>query len=88
MSSFCKQKNEMEKGFFAGIFIVFPAKNMSRQSWAKKSGFTKLVAGKRALGLLLECLKTTEVWVSDGARDREIEWEQQNNYAGEDLLNN
>lgn len=70
------------------MFIVFPAKNMSRQSWAKKSGFTKLVADKRALGLLLEFLKTTEVWASDGARDREIEWEQQNNYAGEDLLNN
>lgn len=45
------------------------------------------MADGKALEPLLEFLKTTEIGGREGARERELEWEQQVNHAGEDLLN-
>ena len=54
------------------------AKNVSWQGWTEKKGLAKLMVDEKALGPLLEFLK--------GARG-ELEWEQRNDQAGEDLLN-
>ena len=61
-------------------------KNISWQGWTEKKGLAKLVADRRALEPLLEFLKATEVGSREGARERELEWERQNDHAGEDLL--
>lgn len=40
------------------------------------------------LGPLLEFLKITEVGGKRAAREKEVKWEQQYDWAGRDLLNN
>lgn len=52
----------------------------------KKDWQSWYVADGKALGPLLEFLKATEVGGREGAREREREWERQNDHAGEDLL--
>ena len=63
------------------------AKSVNLQGWTEKKGLANLVADERALGPLLEFLKTTEVRGGEGAGEREVEWEQQRDRAGEDQLN-
>ena len=63
------------------------AKSISWQGWTEKKRLASLVADEKALGPLLEFLKTTEVGGKEGAGKREVEWEQQHDRAGEDLLN-
>ena len=63
------------------------AKNINWQGWTERKGLAKLVADEGALGPLLEFLKATEVGGREGARERELEWEQRSDQAGEDLLN-
>ena len=63
------------------------AKNISWQGWTEKKGLANLVADEKALGPLLDFLKATEVGCREGAGERGLEWEQRNNQAGEDLLN-
>ena len=40
----------------------------------------------RAVGLLVDFLKSTEVGAREGARERELEWERRDDQAGEELL--
>ena len=62
------------------------AKSVSWQGWTEKKGPASLVADERALGPLLEFLKTTEVGGREGAGERGVEWEQKHDRAGEVLL--
>lgn len=41
---------------------------------------------KRKSGSMLNFLKRTDVGGREGARERELEWERENDQAGEDLL--
>ena len=63
------------------------AKNISWQGRTEKKGLANLVADEKPLGPLLEFLKATEVGGREGARERELECEQRNDQAGEELLN-
>ena len=45
-----------------------------------------LLANEKAVAPLLGFLKTTEVRGREGAREKEVEWERNNDRAGEDLL--
>lgn len=63
-------------------------KYFSWQGWTEKRGLAELVADRKALGPLLEFSKATELGGREGTREREreLEWEQQNDHAGEGLL--
>ena len=45
-----------------------------------------LLANDKAIKPLIKLLKATEIGAREGPREREIEWEQKNDRAGEDLL--
>ncbi len=45
-----------------------------------------LLANEKAILPLINFLKATEIEAREGAREREIEWEQKNDRAREDLL--
>lgn len=62
------------------------AKMISWQGWTEKKGLTKFLADKKAVGPILEFLKTTEVGSREGAKERELEWERRNDLAGESQL--
>lgn len=63
------------------------AKKIRWQGWTEKKGLTKLVSDEKALGPLLEYLKSTEVRGREGLREIESELEKLNDHPGEDLLN-
>ena len=56
------------------------------QPQAEKKWLASILANKKPLAPLLRFLKTSEVGRREGAREREVEWEQRNDQAGEDLL--
>ena len=56
------------------------------QPRAERKWLAGVLANKKAITPLLRFLKTTEVGRREGARESEIEWEQRNDRAGEDLL--
>lgn len=45
------------------------------------------MADKNVLGALLEFLKTTKIGSRERTGEREVEWKQQYDWVGEDLLN-
>ena len=49
-------------------------------------GLAELLANERAIGPLLEYLKSTEVGGREGGKEREVEWERRDDQAGEELL--
>ena len=58
-------------------------------SWrgrTERKGLAELLADEKAIGPLLEFLKSTEVGGREGAKEREIEWERRNDQVGEELL--
>ena len=59
---------------------------ISWQGRAEKKGLAELLADERAIGPLLECLKSTEVGGREGGKGRELEWGRRNDRAGEELL--
>lgn len=56
------------------------------QGRTERKGLAELLAYEKAMGPLLEFLKSTEVGRREGAKERELEWERRNNQAGEELL--
>ena len=59
---------------------------ISWQGWTKKKGLARLLANEREIGPFLEYLKSTKVGGKEGGKKRELEWEQRNDQAGEELL--
>ncbi len=57
------------------------------QHRTEKRWLANLLANKQAVAPLLKYLMTTEVGSRDGETDRETEWEQGADQAGEELLN-
>ena len=56
------------------------------QAQAERRWLAGLLANEKAVTPLLRFLKTTEVGAREGAREREAEWGQINDQAGEYLL--
>ena len=56
------------------------------QAQTERKWLADLLANQRATKALLRFLQTTEIGGREGARERELEWEQKNDQAGEDLL--
>lgn len=56
------------------------------QAQTEKMWLANLLANQRATKALLRFLQTTEIGGREGARERELEWEQKNDQAGDDLL--
>ncbi len=56
------------------------------QGQAEKRWMASLLANEKAILPLIKFLRATEIGAREGAREREIEWEQKNDRAGEDLL--
>ena len=52
----------------------------------REKGLAELLANERAIGSLLEYLKSTEVGGRGGGKERELEWERRDDQAGEELL--
>ena len=61
-------------------------KKINLQSWTEKKRLVKLIANGEALEPLVEFLKTTEAENRAGAREKERELERENDYSGENLL--
>lgn len=51
-----------------------------------RKGLAELLANEQAMGPLLVFLKSTGMGGREGAREREREWEQRDDRAGEELL--
>lgn len=51
-----------------------------------RTGLAELLANEKAIGPLVEFLKSTQVGGREGAKEREIEWERRNDQVGEKLL--
>ena len=56
------------------------------QAQAERGWPAGLLANEKAVAPLLKILNANEVGGRKGARERELEWEQKNDQAGEDLL--
>ena len=56
------------------------------QGWTEKKGLAELFANEKAVGLLVDFLKFTEVGAREGAKERELQWERRDDQAGEELL--
>ena len=56
------------------------------QAQAERRWLAELLANERVTKPLLRFLQATEIRGREGARERELEWEQKNDRAGEDLL--
>ena len=56
------------------------------QAQAERKWLAELLANERATKPPLSFLQATEIGGREGARERELEWEQKNDQAGEDLL--
>ncbi len=56
------------------------------QTQGERRWLADLLENEKAVAPLLRFLKTTDVEGREGAREKEIEWEQKNDQAGEDLL--
>lgn len=56
------------------------------QAQTERKCLAGLLANQRATKTLLRFLQATEIGGREGARERELEWEQKNDQAGEDLL--
>ena len=56
------------------------------QGWTEKKGLAELFANEKAVGLLVDFLKSTEVGAREGARERELEWERRDDQVEEELL--
>ena len=56
------------------------------QAQAERRWVADLVANEKAVAPLLKFLKATDIGGREGARERELEWEQKNDRVGEDLL--
>ena len=59
---------------------------ISWQGRNERKGLAELLANERAIGPLLEYLKSTEVGGREGGKERELEWERRDDQAGEELL--
>lgn len=55
------------------------------QGWTERKGPALLLANEKAMGPFLDFLKSTEVGGKEGARERELEWQQRSDQAGEEL---
>ncbi len=56
---------------------------IGRQSWTERKGLAELLANEKAISPLLDFLKSTEVGGREGAKERELEWQQRIDRAGE-----
>ena len=56
------------------------------QAQAERRWVADLVANEKAVAPLLRFLKATDIGGREGARERELEWEQKNDRLGENLL--
>lgn len=56
------------------------------QGWSERKGLAELVANEKAMGPLIGFIKSTEVGGRHEAKERELEWQQRNDQAGEELL--
>lgn len=45
-----------------------------------------MLGNEKAVASLLKFLKTTDIGGREGARERELKWEQKNDQVGENLL--
>ncbi len=54
------------------------------QRWTEKKGLAELLANEKAVGPLVDFLKSTEVGAREGAKERELEWERRDDHAGEE----
>ena len=59
---------------------------ISWQGWTEKKGLAELLANEKAMGPLLGFLKSTGVGGREGAKERELEWQQRSDQTGEELL--
>ena len=59
---------------------------ISWQPWPERRWLGRLLANERAIGPVLEFLKSTEDGSRAGARERELEWLGENDQEGENLL--
>ena len=59
---------------------------ISWQGWTERKKIAELFANEKAMGLLLGFLKSTEVGGREGAKERELEWMQRDDWIGEELL--
>lgn len=58
-------------------------KELNGKGWTEKRGLAELLANEKAMGPLLGFFKSTEVGGREGARERELEWEQRDDRVGE-----
>ena len=56
------------------------------QAQGERRWLASLLGNEKAVAPLLRFLKTTDVGGREGARERELEWERENDQAGEELL--
>ena len=54
----------------------------SWQGWTERKGLAELLPNEKAMGPLLGFLKSTEVGGREGAKERELEWEQRDDRVG------
>ena len=59
---------------------------ISWQGWTERKKIAELLANEKAMGLLLGFLISTEVGGREGAKERELEWMQRDDWIGEELL--
>lgn len=56
------------------------------QGWSERKGLAELVANEKAMGPLTGFLKSTEAGGRHEVKERELEGQQRNDQAGEELL--
>ena len=56
------------------------------QAQAERRWRAVLLANKKVVAPLLRFLQATDVGGKEGAKEKQLEWEQKNDRAGEDLL--
>ena len=68
------------------IFLSFIKEEFSWQDRTERKGLAELLANEKAIGPLLEHLKSTEVGGREAAKEKGLERERTINLAGEELL--
>lgn len=61
-------------------------KELDGKAGLRKGWLAGLLANSKAMGPFSGFLKSTEVGGKEGARERELEWEQRDDRIGEELL--
>ena len=78
----CRQGRKERRKLVRGL----RKEGISWQGRTERKRLAMLLANEKAMGPLLEFLKSTEVSGREGAREKELEWERSNDQTGGEVL--